>query len=1463
MPLLKRKAFEKSTASEYLRDDDEVFHCEITDEIFKDYEEYCERIILVNSMVWTCEMTGKNNLTYSEALASEKAARNQLKDFPMELRIPILYLAARTNRCSFAEMSEDVFNFVRDRYFVGETIEACLEGDHWTEAHILSVTAQKQHPDSKAILSAASYVYEVEQYTDATPSTMGQIGTAPFDRVRRRKGIYSRDKNRLFLKQFVEHGPGGVICIKKSALNEYNISKVSFSQIFTGNPPEFESSKKLLKSPAATKVQHKPASATKLNKSLKKPSPDKKGRQESMDKFLKKTEKTEAKPKMPVDPAAKKSAQELAEKMRRAEDQMRQRKEEEKAKKKEKNARLQAYLKEWQKVKDDLELEDHKMIPKGTPIDIEGISQSHIGDFLSVLEFVHLYSNILKSKDFLHGALDIETLRKALTMKEHSGVFCDIIQMFLTTIFGLQEDEAEDYNENGGIHLSNEDKEAFPDVGVAKAVELATKASKWSQTYLGTPLSKLPMDALTVSEILRLHLLSSGAAGTARGAAWRASQRGGYSSLDDPGLRLRRRAPQLLVRLAKYHVAELGLDDKFEILQCLMNQILTYATVRDVIEEKLEEHKNSKQALRLLQINERKREAQLLASKQDLKKEAAAKKEENKLSGEKARAIDEQLKVDTEKLNKENDEKKKEYEKKLKELQIGLFDYSSYLGMDRAYRRYWLNQAVAGLFVEAGTEPRGPCRDKPLPSAPEHGEDTLTYVTRLFETEKERASSDKENDSAANSRGNSPKKPLTNINGLTHRNGFDDITQQLLICSGDLSTCKVHGKVDRPQWWVYHTEEQIEALIQSLNKRGIRESELRQSLELDKDNIIQYLRKCPVKYLNGSAASSPPPPAPHYTRRRPPPPSLTVPRDSSLAEAVELVLRDYILDLEEKIHYGCLGALKVKDREAWRGTIMLRGYDKQADYLTWGPNQMYRDDYHQPNGVLNIPQDLDETELESIPVNKYRDPGYYLEAARVNGVKVEGDELKARRDVIRGLACALLQVSQAIHAKYLKRPLGWDEKGRARSTEGGALARWQVSLLECGSAAGARLHAAALHASVCWRASVLRAACRLCRRRADPHAMLLCDACNAGHHLYCLTPPLQPGELKKVPEGDWFCDQCKPKEHKRSPRKKRKLYSEEDVEEPPNSEAEAEECEDEEGGIDAGVCAACGSGGRLRATCRACAAAFHAECAEPRPPPGAARWLCAACLAPTRAMSSVRRCAATALSNIHQYTRALHASPSSESEDSDYNTTLVKLKKRKQRHSNDAVPLQNGTTPPSGKKRGRKPKHEKLNMSNGKDRRSKNSLTNGVHEERAARGPDAVQQLLRDVIKHKDSWPFYEPVSIEDVPDYLDVIDQPMDLTTIKEKLEKSQYSSDEELIADIALIFHNCYTYNTDTHPVAKAGGRLEKFVNKRCAELDLPSLPELSFSKRKEAESQEHSAGPSSDDEDDLPIAKRKKHK
>jgi bromodomain adjacent to zinc finger domain protein 1A len=57
------------------------------------------------------------------------------------------------------------------------------------------------------------------------------------------------------------------------------------------------------------------------------------------------------------------------------------------------------------------------------------------------------------------------------------------------------------------------------------------------------------LDQFTLTEILRLHLLSAGARANSKNARFRYQQRGGYSSLDDPGLELRRQDPQLFKRL--------------------------------------------------------------------------------------------------------------------------------------------------------------------------------------------------------------------------------------------------------------------------------------------------------------------------------------------------------------------------------------------------------------------------------------------------------------------------------------------------------------------------------------------------------------------------------------------------------------------------------------------------------------------------------------------------------------------------------------------------------------------------------------------------------------------------------------------------------------------------------------------------------------------------------------------------
>lgn len=46
-------------------------------------------------------------------------------------------------------------------------------------------------------------------------------------------------------------------------------------------------------------------------------------------------------------------------------------------------------------------------------------------------------------------------------------------------------------------------------------------------------------------------------------------------------------------------------------------------------------------------------------------------------------------------------------------------------------------------------------------------------------------------------------------------------------------------------------------------------------------------------------------------------------------------------------------------------------------------------------------------------------------------------------------------------------------------------------------------------------------------------------------------------------------------------------------------------------------------------------------------------------------------------------------------------------------------------------------------------------------------------------------------------PDYLDVIEHPMDLGTVLKKLGNSEYPSHEEFAADVRLVFENCREYN------------------------------------------------------------------
>uniref|UniRef100_A0A4W3HZS0 ATPase family AAA domain-containing protein 2 n=1 Tax=Callorhinchus milii TaxID=7868 RepID=A0A4W3HZS0_CALMI len=81
-----------------------------------------------------------------------------------------------------------------------------------------------------------------------------------------------------------------------------------------------------------------------------------------------------------------------------------------------------------------------------------------------------------------------------------------------------------------------------------------------------------------------------------------------------------------------------------------------------------------------------------------------------------------------------------------------------------------------------------------------------------------------------------------------------------------------------------------------------------------------------------------------------------------------------------------------------------------------------------------------------------------------------------------------------------------------------------------------------------------------------------------------------------------------------------------------------------------------------------------------------------------------------------------------------------------------------------------------------------------------------LRLFLRDITKRlatdKRFSIFSKPVDIEEVSDYLEVIKQPMDLSTIMTKIDNHQYETVQHFLTDISLICSNALEYNPDKDP-------------------------------------------------------------
>lgn len=111
------------------------------------------------------------------------------------------------------------------------------------------------------------------------------------------------------------------------------------------------------------------------------------------------------------------------------------------------------------------------------------------------------------------------------------------------------------------------------------------------------------------------------------------------------------------------------------------------------------------------------------------------------------------------------------------------------------------------------------------------------------------------------------------------------------------------------------------------------------------------------------------------------------------------------------------------------------------------------------------------------------------------------------------------------------------------------------------------------------------------------------------------------------------------------------------------------------------------------------------------------------------------------------------------------------------------------------------------------------------------------ESLLKKLMSQQFAWVFNAPVDPVklNVPDYFDVIKNPMDLGTIRNKLSSGRYSSPLDFLGDVRLTFANAKTYNlpgSDVHIMADAMSRFFetrwKAIEKKLVVCTSESIPE-----------------------------------
>lgn len=192
--------------------------------------------MVINSTVWICEATGKENLTYDEAQKSERKIRKKLEVFNSSGLGPvILMIIEKAQQASIKELQRLVSLFIKDRFFLGEEIQVRLS---YTQVphKILKIKKPNENP-ADGVYTADKIVYSCERTSNNTKADY------TCDNISRVRGSFNGTYLNMYIKENVTRVDG--ILKPKPDIYARLITdkKLELGNVFIGSLPEYKAAK--------------------------------------------------------------------------------------------------------------------------------------------------------------------------------------------------------------------------------------------------------------------------------------------------------------------------------------------------------------------------------------------------------------------------------------------------------------------------------------------------------------------------------------------------------------------------------------------------------------------------------------------------------------------------------------------------------------------------------------------------------------------------------------------------------------------------------------------------------------------------------------------------------------------------------------------------------------------------------------------------------------------------------------------------------------------------------------------------------------------------------------------------------------------------------------------------------------------------------------------------------------------